>query len=462
MECFSIFVDEIRGRLDVESNYKKISASEDFLKLKNHKIKKINDIAQLRRGPFGGSIKKEIFIEDTPDSYQVYEQYNAINNDVKRARYFISEQDFHRLKSFSVQKNDILMSCSGTIGRLTTIPDNFRRGVINQALLRIRLNPDIDLKYFMVIFNYIIEKLISGNEFAYGSAIRNVVSVKELKEINIPFPDKSIQNKIVQLMDEAYLQKKEKEGEARKLVDSIDDYVLDELGIKLPELEDRMTYVVYADNVLGKRIDAYYYQPKFKEIEKALKRGKFDLIKIGDKFDLLNQLEKFKDISEISYVDLSSIDKNSGCVTKAKNMMVKEAPSRAKQKIEKGDLLVSSLGGSLKSISVYDREDENSVASTGFHIIKDSGMYNNYYLFALFRTSLFQNLIQRETTGAIMSAINKDSFKQIKIPLPPLSVQNKIADEVKRKMQKAEQLQKEAKEELEKAKLEVEKIILGN
>ncbi|MBU1159665.1 restriction endonuclease subunit S, partial [Patescibacteria group bacterium] len=227
------------------------------------------------------------------------------------------------------------------------------------------------------------------------------------------------------------------------------------------ELKDKMCFVVYANDVKNNRCDVYYYQPKFKEIEKALSKGKFDLMKIGDKINLLNQVGKFKDIFEINYVDLSSIDKISGYVTKTKNMIVRDAPSRAKQKIEKGDLLISSLSGSLKSISVYDREDKNSVASTGFHIIKDSEMYNNYYLFALFRTPLFQNLIQRETTGAIMSAINKDSFKQIKIPLPPLSVQNKIAEEVKKRMQKAEQLRKEAKEELEKAKQEVEKIILG-
>jgi len=49
----------------------------------------------------------------------------------------------------------------------------------------------------------------------------------------------------------------------------------------------------------------------------------------------------------------------------------------------------------------------------------------------------------------------------LKIPLHSLPIQNKIADEVKKRMQKAEQLQKEAKEGLEKAKQEVERIILS-
>ena len=59
-----------------------------------------------------------------------------------------------------------------------------------------------------------------------------------------------------------------------------------------------------------------------------------------------------------------------------------------------------------------------------------------------------------------MSAINRDSLLNLKIPLPPLEIQNKIAEEVKRRIQKAEELQKEAKEVLEKAKQEVEKMIL--
>ena len=60
-----------------------------------------------------------------------------------------------------------------------------------------------------------------------------------------------------------------------------------------------------------------------------------------------------------------------------------------------------------------------------------------------------------------MSAINRISFLNLSIPLPPLELQNKIAEEVKRRMQKAEQLKKEAKEVLERAKQEVENIILN-
>jgi restriction endonuclease S subunit len=67
--------------------------------------------------------------------------------------------------------------------------------------------------------------------------------------------------------------------------------------------------------------------------------------------------------------------------------------------------------------------------------------------------------IQNQTTG--IKNLIMEEFLLISVCLPPIAVQNKIAEEVKNRMQKAEQLQKEAKEELEKAKKEVEQIILG-
>lgn len=172
-------------KIDVESNLKK-----NFInKNSNSKFttKKLWEIAELRRWPFWWSIKKEIFVEKSENTYQVYEQYNAINNDPYEWRYFITEKDFNRLKSFEVKPWDILMSCSWTIWKLVIIQNDSKQWVINQALLRIRLKSWINNKYFSIIFSKIVENLIKGNEFAYWAAIKNIASISELKEIEIPF-----------------------------------------------------------------------------------------------------------------------------------------------------------------------------------------------------------------------------------------------------------------------------------
>ncbi|HID43409.1 MAG TPA: restriction endonuclease subunit S [Archaeoglobaceae archaeon] len=86
---------------------------------------------------------------------------------------------------------------------------------------------------------------------------------------------------------------------------------------------------------------------------------------------------------------------------------------------------------------------------------------NPYYIFSILKSPLGQIQIKRDITGGTIMGIIRETTKNLKIPLPPLKIQNKIAEEVKRRMQKAEKLQKEAKEVLEKAKQEVEKIILS-
>ena len=155
----------------------------------------LNDVCEFVRGPFGGSLKKEIFINE---GYAVYEQQNAIYNRFK-FRYFISKNDFQRLKRFEVKTNDLIMSCSGTMGKIAIIPDNAPKGIINQALLKLTPKSNIDSHYLKYYFENTISKIM--NDSARGGAIKNVASVSELKKISIPVPPLSVQENIVKTLD---------------------------------------------------------------------------------------------------------------------------------------------------------------------------------------------------------------------------------------------------------------------
>lgn len=155
----------------------------------------LNDVCEFVRGPFGGSLKKEIFINE---GYAVYEQQNAIYNRFK-FRYLISKNDFQRLKRFEVKTNDLIMSCSGTMGKIAIIPDNAPKGIINQALLKLTPKSNIDSHYLKYYFENTISKIM--NDSARGGAIKNVASVSELKKISIPVPPLSVQENIVKILD---------------------------------------------------------------------------------------------------------------------------------------------------------------------------------------------------------------------------------------------------------------------
>jgi type I restriction enzyme S subunit len=141
----------------------------------------------LRRGPFGSAIKKEFFV---PSGYKVYEQSNAIYDDHKRGSYYINRSKYDELKNFEVKAGDFIVSCSGTLGKISQIPQHAEPGVINQALLRIRLIDNVLLpKYFLFYFrSEIFQRMIFDQ--SQGTAMNNLIGIKDFKEITIPFPEK--------------------------------------------------------------------------------------------------------------------------------------------------------------------------------------------------------------------------------------------------------------------------------
>lgn len=158
-------------------------------------------VKEMKRGPFGSAIKKEFFV---PKGYKVYEQQNAIYDDPKLGRYFIDKKKYEELKGFAVKSGDFLISCSGTIGRITRLPNDVEPGVINQALLKITLNEEvIDPNYFL----YLVRSLGFQNKLlddAKGVAIKNVAGMKDIKAIPVPLFDLKTQKKIVQKIDSLF------------------------------------------------------------------------------------------------------------------------------------------------------------------------------------------------------------------------------------------------------------------
>lgn len=171
-----IFEDKIRS-----TDYKEIP-------LKNLVIPQ----GGLRRGPFGGSIKKSCFVSE---GYKVYEQGNAIHDSIEYGKYFISQEKYEEMRSFQVQPHDLLVSCSGTVGCIMELPDKAPSGIINQALLRIRLNKAIISNAFFI--QYFRAAVFQRKIISQGSAMQNLVSIKEFKEATLNVPSKEMQEALL-------------------------------------------------------------------------------------------------------------------------------------------------------------------------------------------------------------------------------------------------------------------------
>ena len=158
--------------------------------------RKFDDLADYKKGPFGSAITKDMFVPQSDDSIKVYEQQNAINKDWSLARYFLpKEYALTKLKSFEVHGGDIIVSCAGTIGEIYEIPENADSGIINQALMRVRVNEDIvDKKMFVIAFSNMIDAFTRTH--SNGSAIKNIPPFADLKPMEVLMPSIAEQKKI--------------------------------------------------------------------------------------------------------------------------------------------------------------------------------------------------------------------------------------------------------------------------
>ena len=158
--------------------------------------KNFKELCTFVRGPFGGSLTKSCFV---PSGYAVYEQQNAIYNRFI-FRYFINEEKFKSMIRFAVKPGDLIMSCSGTIGKVAIVPEGAQEGIINQALLKLTPKSVLD-KYYL---KYLMESSFFDDliaKYSDGAAIKNIASVAILKEIQLSIPPLTVQQRIVERLD---------------------------------------------------------------------------------------------------------------------------------------------------------------------------------------------------------------------------------------------------------------------
>jgi type I restriction enzyme S subunit len=157
----------------------------------------------LVRGPFGGSLKKEMFVSK---GNKVYEQRNAIYKSVRIGDYYISNVKYNELSRFAVKADDFIVSCSGTIGKIFKIPKQYKRGIINQALLKISIDQTkCNLNYFYKYFEWdkFQDSIIDNTQ---GGAMKNLVGMDVFRKTVILMPRDIAEQKaiaqIISAMDE--------------------------------------------------------------------------------------------------------------------------------------------------------------------------------------------------------------------------------------------------------------------
>ena len=161
---------------------------------------KLKNVGIYKKGPFGSALTKNMFVTKSNDTIKVYEQKNAIQKNANLGNYYITKEYFEKAMSgFEVFPNDIIVSCAGTIGETYVMPKTMEKGIINQALMRMRISELFPIRYFLLYFDYVLKK--SSTKKSNGSAIKNIPPFNIFKEFLVAVPPIVEQRKILDKLD---------------------------------------------------------------------------------------------------------------------------------------------------------------------------------------------------------------------------------------------------------------------
>ena len=158
------------------------------------------ELGEYKKGPFGSSLTKSMFVPQSDEAVKVYEQKNAIQKDYSLGDYYITKERYETMTGFTVRPGDIIVSCAGTIGETYLLPPEAPTGIINQALMRAKLHLDSIIPYWLLHFQYVL--LIENKLKGSGSAIKNIPPFEVLKAMPVPLPPLAEQHRIVEKLEQ--------------------------------------------------------------------------------------------------------------------------------------------------------------------------------------------------------------------------------------------------------------------
>ena len=392
--------------------------------------------------------------------------------------------------SIRIEVDDIIFNNTNSqelVGKTAILKENKELTFSNHiTIIRVRkeaILPD----YLWIILN-----MYQRNRIFYSICTnwnnQSGIGLEVLKKLKIPLPSLEIQQQIVDLYEKAYTEKQQKEAEAQRLLDSIDDYLLGELGITLPKEEELLpqntdknnSYNLDNDNplvkkgrlfltnlleVTGKRIDPDYNSKYFYCLFQSLNNSIYPFERIKKYLKSIKtgttpnqKLNAFTTEKEIPFLRNTNLKKYEIDIENTKYIRTKYKDFLTfSYKNEVIMCIAGTIG--ISSVNVYDIpiSINQNVSSLRF-----SEEINPFFISYWFNTNIFLSLAKRASSVATILYLNNDNLKSLPIPLPPLEKQNEIATHISKTRKEANVLMQQGKEILEQAKQEVEQMILSN
>jgi restriction endonuclease S subunit len=458
-KIFFVNLSKLEGRID--PNFYTQKYIHLVNKIKSRKYYKLKDVSESFKN--GSTPKGGKFLTKGVLYYrsQNFDLFNLKKNT------FISNEFNKKIDRSHCKINDIMLAVVGaTLGKIGFINFYEDEGNINQNVARIRIKSNFFISKFIAIYLWldIGQLLIKRNATITAQPYLNN---EELGKILIPSICLNIQQDIINMVGKAYLSKQQKEKQAKDLLDSIDIYLLNELGITLPKIDnslEKRIFKVNLNEVSSGRFDCNYCSPKYIEILKVINNSKYKIVELKDismyVFQGIGQ--NLTKISNNIFLKVKNILNNNE-IDFSNTELITEIPVNKILKVN--DIVTPFIGEAIKKykFSVFMKKSNklNYCVDNNTGVIRLKKQVNAIYVSAFLMSSTGKELINQLIGGGGVPFLGANNAKFLKIPLPPIEKQNEMAEHIQKIRDTAKQLKTEAVQDLKNAKLEVEKMILG-
>lgn len=473
-KIFIINRSEIDGRLDAQF-YKSYFTIPDSIRLST-----FAKVLGGKRIPKGKSFSDV----DTPYLYLRVADIDSDSDINYGTIKCIEKEVFDILKRYEIKEQELAISIAGTVGKVSLIKDiPIGKSIIlteNCAKIVIKEDSRIKAEYLRVLFTMpFIQKQL---ERYYIQTTVPKLGLDKILRLKFPaIPPIKFQNRIISEIQTALEDKKKKEGEAQQLLDKIDAYLLQELGVSLPDekkdLSDRVFYTSFK-TLTGKRIDPKKYSSHVQQLLQCLHSTKYETTTLrnlvtsscsGDwgednKCDVPDGYVRCLTLRATEIDNQFNLDVNP---EKVKYRLIKN-DHFANLDISENDIIIEKSGGSddqpVGRVAILDKSilDTDKIAISNFLMkIRVSGV-NPMYLYCFLKTMYnigVTDSMQSQTNG-IRNLIISEFFSQI-IIVPSPEKQKELVDHILEMRNTAKKLLQEGLMIVEMANKATERLILN-
>jgi type I restriction enzyme S subunit len=331
------------------------------------------------------------------------------------------EVEIKQLESRALEYGDILLERSGggpkqPVGRVALFDIRDDKGEYSfsnfTTRIRVKDKEELNEKFLWRFLYYFYTNGETAKMQKQTHGIRNL-DFSEYKQIKVPLPNLSEQNRIVDILEKA-----DNLCRKRQEADKLSDKTMRSIFLEM-----------FGDP-----------NNNFKDI---------DMKKINVVTEHCQRRDPTKKPNiSFKYVDISGVNGDKGIIETYKEIKGKDAPSRARQIIHSNDVIISTVRPNLKATALVPEFLDDQICSTGFCVLRPTERVNHYYLYAITRMEWFTALLVSKVRGASYPAVTDKVILEIEIPAPVISNQKKFADLVQ-KVEKIKEKQRESKVELD-------------